>query len=100
MLDTVVRIDLPAADDWDAAYARFSRANVLAMCTRALRRTRDWDTLVERAIREGDCALALAWRSETKLDWVMEEEEGDLEGRKRSWAVLWGLAARNVSFLS
>ena len=94
-LDTVVRIDIPEPDNWEHTYARFSRANVLALCRRALSRTRDWDFLVERAMRDGDCELELAWRSESKLDWITEDED-DIEGHRRKWAVLWGLAARNV----
>ena len=52
----------------------------------------EWRFLFETALAQGQ-RLALAWRSETKLDWVWLPT--DLDGDARVWAVWYGVALRS-----
>jgi hypothetical protein len=100
-LDTRVKIDVPqhthsilsgesSAPESDPM---FTRENTLALCIKVLKKVPDWAFLSGRAIAEGK-TLELAWRSGTSLDWVWLEE--DAEGKTRDWAVLAGLALKQV----
>jgi hypothetical protein len=95
-LDTVIRMDVPNSEDWDSVHTLFTRQNVLRLSEDALRRSQGWEFLMEAALREGDCALELAWRLDARLDWINADQANDIDGTRRKWAVLWGLAARQV----
>lgn len=92
-LNTKVKIDIPTADN-DRIYRVFSRENAIALCRDSLRSVPDWKNLVEREILEGK-SLELAWRVDTNLDWVWLDD--DIEGDMRQWAVLCGLALKQVT---
>ncbi|CAE6461333.1 unnamed protein product [Rhizoctonia solani] len=93
-LGTRVRVDMPdldhgASDSWK----RFTRSYLIKACGRSLRGLPDWDSLMESPTLRGS-RLELAWRKESKLDWVWQET--DEEGREMNWQVLFGLALRQV----
>ena len=90
-----MKIDIPGGDtkDMNGAYAVFTRRNILALCRRALRRSKQHDIYVQQVLAEGE-SLELAWRIDTALDWVWQTE--DVDGRFREWAVLCGLALKQV----
>ncbi|KAJ1303415.1 hypothetical protein OPQ81_011606 [Rhizoctonia solani] len=97
-LGTRVRVDMPdldhgASDSWK----RFTRSHLIKACGRSLRGLPDWDSLMESPTLRGS-RLELAWRKESKLDWVWQET--DEEGREINWQVLFGLALRQPSFPS
>lgn len=93
-MDTRIKVDIP---DFDSSvtpnYKLFSREHVLELCMRSLRTVREYEWLVQKAINEGS-SLQLAWRVETKLDWVWQET--DVEGKPRDWDVLCGLSLKQV----
>jgi hypothetical protein len=94
-LGTRVRVDIPdldhgASDSWK----RFTRSYLIKACGRSLRGLPDWDSMMESPAFRGS-RLELAWRKESKLDWVWQET--DEEGREIDWQVLFGLALRQVS---
>jgi hypothetical protein len=93
-LDRVLKIDLPDKENWAQLEVLCSRQNILSLCENALSVLPDWDYLMNKAVRAGDAELELAWRHESKLDWVWQED--DVEGKARKWAVLWGLAVGPV----
>ncbi|CAE6415279.1 unnamed protein product [Rhizoctonia solani] len=93
-LGTRVRVDIPdldhgASDSWK----RFTRSYLIKACGRSLRGLPDWDSMMESPSLRGS-RLELAWRKESKLDWVWQET--DDEGREIDWQVLFGLALRQV----
>ncbi|KAH8104569.1 Pleckstrin homology domain-containing protein [Cristinia sonorae] len=90
-LDTRMKIDIPGGSEGniEGAYAIFNRANVLALCRRALSQSKQHDIYAQRILAEGS-SLELAWRIDTSLDWVWQTE--DVEGNPRDWSVLCGLA--------
>lgn len=57
----------------------------------------DWGLIMQRRIAEG-ARLQLSWRMDTKLDWVIWED--DVLGHERKWAVLAGLALGQVGAIS
>ena len=87
-----MKIDIIEGSDSNV-YAAFTRSNVLALCRRALRRGRQHDLYIQRILTDG-ASLELAWRIDTALDWVWQTE--DVEGKTREWAVLCGLALKQV----
>ncbi|TCD70536.1 hypothetical protein EIP91_002882 [Steccherinum ochraceum] len=91
--DTRMKIDIPGGGEGNlnSAYTIFTRSNVLALCRRALRRTRHHDIYAQQVLAQG-VSLELAWRIDTALDWVWQSE--DVEGKTRDWAVLCGLALK------
>lgn len=95
-LDTRLKIDLPQSDFaiGDPAASVLDPLNALSLCKQALRRVEDYDEVIGRAIQNG-ASLELAWRMDTRLDWVWQTE--DLLGNKRDWAVAYGLALKQVS---
>ncbi|KAG5650960.1 hypothetical protein H0H81_010398 [Sphagnurus paluster] len=89
-LDSRVKIDIPQADSGQVAQV-FSRENTIALCANALRSVPDWKNLMERTITNSKM-LQLAWRVDTKLDWIWLDD--DIEGLERQWAVLCGLVMK------
>lgn len=73
----------------------FNRENIIALCRKTLESYRDWEFIIEREIDRGK-HIELCWRMETKLDWIWLDD--DVEGKSREWAVLCGLALKQVSF--
>jgi hypothetical protein len=94
ILDTRIKVDIP---DFDSSvtpnYSEFSPENVVELCMRSLRTVREYEWLVQKAIDDGS-SLQLAWRMETKLDWVWQAR--DVEGNPRDWDVLCGLSLKQV----
>lgn len=95
-LDTRVKIDVPNFEsiDKEKAFHMFSRENIIALCMDSLRSVGDWNIIIERQLREGK-TLELTWRVDTTLDWIWVDDDAD--GRPRDWAVLCGLALKQVS---
>jgi len=71
----------------------FNRENVIGLCMKSLQSVGDWKDLIERQMVEGKM-LELAWRVDTNLDWIWLEH--DVYGKPRPWAVLCGLALKQV----
>ncbi|KAF8746548.1 Pleckstrin homology domain, partial [Rhizoctonia solani] len=97
-LGTRVRVDIPdldhgASDSWK----RFTRSYLIEACGRSLQGLPDWDSMMESPALRGS-RLELAWRKESKLDWVWQET--DDEGKEIDWQVLFGLALRQPSLPS
>lgn len=91
LLDTRVRIDMPRFEgiELTAAYRIFENKNVLRLCRENLSKTGNEHELLRHKLATG-AKLALAWRSETNLDWVSQLD--DVQGNPRKWAILCGLA--------
>jgi hypothetical protein len=81
-------------------YKTFTRDKVIEDCREQMGGVPEWDLIIESALQTGveqNCArLELCWRTESKLDWVWLED--DVDGMNRPWAVLFGIASKNVSF--
>lgn len=94
-LGTRVRVDIPNLDRGAAgdSWKHFTRSYLIEACGRSLSGLPDWDSLMESPVLRG-ARLELAWRKESKLDWVWLET--DEEGREIDWQVLFGLALRQV----
>ncbi|KZT12064.1 uncharacterized protein LAESUDRAFT_640838 [Laetiporus sulphureus 93-53] len=89
ILDTRIKIDIPDSGDVAAAYAVFNKQNIIRTCQERLKQVAEYSDLLEHTVAARG-ALALAWRSETNLDWVWQLE--DVQGSTRDWAILCGLA--------
>jgi hypothetical protein len=91
-----VNIDIPAEymEGRKDGNPMFCRENLIELCTTALGSVPDWDFIIQRRIKEGR-SLELAWRLDTKLDWVWQNE--CVDGTPRNWAVLCGLALKQAS---
>ncbi|KAI0056564.1 hypothetical protein BV25DRAFT_1813850 [Artomyces pyxidatus] len=90
VLDTSVKIDVPKpAEGEEVDYAIFSRDNLVNLCCKTLNHIPDYEFLLQRRLAEG-ARLELAWRMDTKLDWVWWQD--DVDDNHRRWAVLAGLA--------
>lgn len=76
-----------------AAYRIFENKNVLRLCRESLSKTGNEHELLRHKLATG-AELALAWRSETNLDWVSQLD--DVQGNPRKWAILCGLALNQV----
>ncbi|KAG8696385.1 hypothetical protein FRC09_008543, partial [Ceratobasidium sp. 395] len=92
-LGTRVRVDIPDLSRWapNDSWKRFTRSYLIEACGRSLRGLPDWDTMMESPAFRG-AKLQLAWRKESKLDWVWLEM--DEQGKEIDWQVLYGLALR------
>jgi hypothetical protein len=91
----MLRIDIPQDTVTDEeTYAVFTPSNIIGLCDQILRRASDYDEYIGRAMAEGG-SLELAWRMDTRLDWVWQSY--DLSGNKRDWSVLYGLALKLVN---
>lgn len=71
----------------------FTPQNIVEVCKKALHNVEDYEEIVLRANEDG-IPLGLSWRMDMQLDWVWQTE--DVEGRLRGWAVLLGLALKQV----
>lgn len=91
-LDTKVKIDVPHISTVDSD-RMFTRANIIRLCMESLHDVPDWQEIVERQMHGGK-VLELAWRIDTNLDWIWLET--DVYGLHRAWAVLCGLALKQV----
>ncbi|KAH7913406.1 Pleckstrin homology domain-containing protein [Hygrophoropsis aurantiaca] len=97
------KIDIPIIDvvNVEKAYTMFSRSNIINLIHKSLdsahhsgnAASRDWKHVMEPEIARGK-ALKLAWRMDTKLDWIWQEE--DIEGNRRPWAILYGLVLKQA----
>lgn len=94
--DVRMKVDVPSRDltGQDLDYSVFQRENLVDLCVKTLSTIPDWGLVMQRRIEEG-VHFQLAWRMDTKLDWVVWED--DVLGRPRKWAVLAGLALGQVS---
>ena len=94
-LETRLRVDIPGADrgDIQEAFSVFTRENAVEICKKALHNVEDYEEIVLRAEKDG-IYLGLSWRMDMQLDWIWQTE--DVEGRPRGWAVLVGLALKQV----
>jgi hypothetical protein len=90
-LDSRVKIDIPFTEA--SQRELLSRDNIIGLCMRSLKEMRDWKNIIERQMEQGK-TLQLAWRLDTHLDWIWLED--DVEGNSRDWAVLCGLAMKQV----
>ncbi|KAG9125743.1 hypothetical protein FRC07_006402 [Ceratobasidium sp. 392] len=92
-LGTRVRVDIPSLDRGAPgdSWKRFTRSYLIEACGRSLRGLPDWDAMMESPVLRG-AKLQLAWRKESKLDWVWLEL--DEQGKELDWQVLYGLALR------
>lgn len=97
--DTRIKVDVPSTDPGgqDLDYTVFQRDNLIELCVKTLKTIQDWGVIMQRRLDEG-ARLQLAWRMDTKLDWVVWEN--DVLGHERKWAVLAGLALGQVSAIS
>jgi hypothetical protein len=71
----------------------FTPRNIIKLCSDALRSIPDWEHVIQPGIEEGH-TLELSWRLDTNLDWICHDDSVD--GKERHWAVLCGLALRQV----
>ncbi|QRW06517.1 nuclear pore complex protein [Ceratobasidium sp. AG-Ba] len=92
-LGTRVRVDIPNLDRGTSSdsWKRFTRSYLIEACGSSLRGLPDWDAMMESPVLRGS-KLELAWRKESKLDWVWLEH--DEQGKELDWQVLFGLALR------
>jgi hypothetical protein len=97
-MDSRVKIDIPSSIslETEEGMAMFTRQNIIALCRKTLKTFGDWEFIIERELEKGK-HLELAWRMEMKLDWIWLDD--DVEGKNREWAVLCGLALKQVYFL-
>jgi hypothetical protein len=94
-LSTKVTIDIPEPKDSEdgGLDCFFKRENVIELCMKSLQNVPDWKFLMEKEIK-GGISLQLAWRVDANLDWVWLDT--DIFGETRDWAVLCGLAFKQV----
>jgi hypothetical protein len=96
-MDSRVKVDIPDSLSLkpDQGVSMFTRQNMIGLCRKSLKNYRDWEFIVERELEKGK-HLELAWRMEMKLDWIWLDD--DVDGKKREWAVLCGLALKQAGF--
>ncbi|KAI0320151.1 hypothetical protein OF83DRAFT_1053638 [Amylostereum chailletii] len=88
ILDVSLKVDVPDHND-QAGIAIFARDNLVKLCMKSLSAVQDWEILLRKRLDEG-AKLELSWRTDTSLDWVWWPN--DVNGQRRDWAVLSGLA--------
>lgn len=93
LIHTRVRIQIleTGEDDWKV----FTRDFIIDQCSRAMNNSETWKTVMQLPISSGR-KLELGWRLGTKLDWVWLKNS--VEGLKRDWEVLYGLALQQVGW--
>jgi hypothetical protein len=98
-LGSKVAFELPNLDlmDHETAIRMFSGRNIIALCIKSMKPIPGWTNFIEREKKKGR-TLQLAWRSETHVDWVWEDQAS--EDGYREWTVLFGLALKSVSLTS
>ena len=86
-----VSIPIPGeGEQWEA----IGRDYIIDSCSDALDRSFAWKTVVELPLLTGR-HLELCWRFGLNLDWIWLHD--DVNGNKRDWEVLYGLAMQSVS---
>ncbi len=95
-IDTRLKIDIPGynTSNIDAAYAVFTPSNIIGLCMQVLYTVDEYNEVISHALKQGT-SLGLAWRMDSRLDWVWQIS--DVEGKSRAWSILCGLAMRQVS---
>lgn len=94
-LDTRLKIDVPQGHaGGQSAFNVFTPSNTVGLCKNVLKKVEDYDEVIGGEIKHG-ASLELAWRMDTRLDWVWQPE--DVLGNRRDWAVLYGLALKQVN---
>lgn len=96
MLENSVEIPLPAIfkNSDSKAYNMFTKTAVIDVCLQAFKAFPQWDDLCQLSLVDGK-RFELCWRYHTNVDWVWLEH--DVNGLRRDWAVLFGLALKIVS---
>lgn len=94
-LGSQVAFELPNLNlmDQKTAIRMFSRRNIIALCIKSMKPIPGWSNFIEHERKKGR-KLQLAWRFETHVDWVWNDET--CEDKQREWTVLSGLALKNV----
>lgn len=97
-LGSKVSFELPSLDlmDHKTAIRMFSRSNIIALCIKSMKPIPGWSNFIDREKQKGR-QLQLAWRSETHVDWVWNDQT--CKDQSREWTVLSGLALKNVGLL-
>ncbi|THH16545.1 hypothetical protein EW146_g4095 [Bondarzewia mesenterica] len=80
-------------DSEDDGLTVFGRDNLIELCVKTLNTMQDWEMVMRRRLEQG-AQLQLAWRMDTKLDWVRWQD--DVDGKRREWAVIAGFALRQA----
>lgn len=93
-LNTKVTIDIPESRDNQVLYRIFTRENLIQLCLELLRKLPDYKYLIEKALESGK-SPQVNWRYQDYLDWIWLDN--DVFGKPREWAVLCGLAFKQVS---
>jgi hypothetical protein len=95
-LGSKVAFELPSLDlmDHKTAIRMFSRSNIIALCIKSMKPIPGWSNFIDHERKKGR-TLQLAWRSETHVDWVWEDQTSEVG--QREWTVLFGLALKGVS---
>src|ERR1700722_11832979 len=91
-----VKIDVPREymEQPEEGGTMFTPENLIKLCTTALGSVPDWSHLILNQMQQGK-KLELAWRLDTQLDWVWQNQ--CVDGARRNWAVLCGLALKQAS---
>lgn len=89
------RVSIPIPDTGET-WTALTRDFIIDQCNRAMDGYFPWQTVIQLPILNGR-KLELCWRSGTKLDWVWLKD--DVDGLKRDWEVLFGMALNYVRFL-
>lgn len=96
-LQARVKLSIPEYDSLlGEGYKIFTKDYVVNICQKALGTSPSWDHFVKEPMRRG-AQLELCWRKGSMLDWIRWEHE--INGRRRDWAVLYGLCLGKVCFL-
>lgn len=93
-LNTKVTIDIPESGGNQTLYSIFTRENLIQLCLESLRKLPDYKYLIEKALESGK-SPQVNWRYQANLDWVWLDH--DVFGKPRKWAVLCGVAFKQVS---
>lgn len=94
LVSTRVKIGIPDTDE--DAWKAFTRDYIVDQCSRAMKHSFTWNTVTQLPISTGR-KLELAWRTGNILDWVWLRN--NVEGEKRDWEVLYGLALQQVDVI-
>lgn len=96
VLGTRVTLEVPQLDVGEGfeGYGSLTPQRILSVCQEALGSFPSYESLIQAEIERG-AQLGLAWHRGMNLDWVWLES--DVNGSRRDWAVLYGLALKQVS---
>ena len=87
------RVSIPIPNEGED-FESLSRDFILDACSNALDHSFAWKTVIEMPVVNGR-RLELCWKRDTNLDWIWLRD--DVNGNKREWEVLYGLAMQTVS---